>query len=67
MTEFPGTGDSPDFDGKTILLECEANEYLSFAGFEIFNFNTDDKIIDYIPLMGNNMCPYTFASGGKSS
>ena len=29
MTKFSG-GDSSDFDGKTILLECENNEYIYF-------------------------------------
>ena len=65
MTEFSGAGDKIDFDGNTLLLECEDNEYVYFSGLEIFNFKTDDKIIDYISLMGNNMIPYTFAVGEK--
>ena len=59
MTEFSGSADnSSGFDGNTLLLECEDNEYVDFSGLEITNFNTDDKIIDYISLMGNNMVPY---------
>ena len=28
MTEFSGANNSPDFDGNTLLLEFENNEYL---------------------------------------
>ena len=65
MTEFSGANDSPDYDGNTLLLEFEDNEYVYISGLEIFKFKTDDKIIDYISLMGNNMIPYTFAVGEK--
>ena len=47
------------------LLECENNEYVYISGLEIFEFKTDDKIIEYISLRGNNMIPYTFAVGEK--
>ena len=65
MTGFSGsgTGDKIDFDGKTLLLECEDNEYIYTSGLEIFKFKTDDKNIDYISLMGNNMISYTIAVG----
>ena len=65
MTEFSGANDSSDFDGNTILLECGDNEYLYISGHEIFKFKTDDKIIDYISLMGNNMVPYAIIFGEK--
>ena len=59
MTEFSGAANnSSRFDGNTLLLECENNEYVYISGLEISKFNTDDKIIDYISLMGNNMFPY---------
>ena len=58
MTEFSGASDSSDFDGNTILLECGDNEYMYISGLEISKFKTDDKIIDYISFMGNNMCLY---------
>ena len=61
MTDFSGAGDEIDFDGNTLLLECEDNGYVFISGLEIFQFKTDDKIIDYISLVGNNMVPYTFA------
>ena len=65
MTDFSGAGDKIDFDGNTLLLECEDNENLYISGLEIFHYKTDDKIIDYISLMGNNIVPYTFAIGEK--
>ena len=65
MTEFSGANNSHDYDGNTLLLEFEDNEYVYISGLEIFKFKTDDKIIDYISLIGNNMIPYTFAVGEK--
>ena len=44
MTEFSGAEDEEGFDGNTLLLECEDNEYVYISGLEIFNFNTDDKV-----------------------
>ena len=55
MTDFSGAGDEIDFEGNTLLLECEDNEYVYISRLEIFQFKTDDKFIDYISLMGNNM------------
>ena len=66
MSEFSGAANnSPDFDGNTLLLECEDNEYVYISGLEIFYFKTEDKLIDYISLMGNNMVPYAFIIGEK--
>ena len=65
MTESSGANDSPDYDGNTLLLEFEDNEYVYISGLEIFKFKTDDKIIDYISLIGNNMVPYALAVGEK--
>ena len=67
MIEFSGADDSSDFDGTTVFLECEDNEYVYKSGFQIFKLKTDDKIIDYISLMGNNMCPYTIAIEEKGT
>ena len=58
MTKFSGARDKFDFDGNTLLLESEDNEYIYISGLEITKFKIDDKIIDYISLMGNNMIPY---------
>ena len=61
MMDFSGAVDSSDFDDNTILLKREDNEYVYLSGFGIFKFKTDDKNIDCISLIGNNMCPYTIA------
>ena len=60
MTELSCAVDKFDFDGNSLLLECEDNEYVYISGLEIFKFKSDDKILDYIPLMGNKKIPYTF-------
>ena len=65
MTEVSGALNISNFDGNTFLLECEDSKYFYFSGLEIFESGTDDKILDYISLMGNNMIPYTFAVGEK--
>ena len=65
MIQFSEAKDNSSFDGNTLLLECEDIEYVYISGLEIFKFKTDDKIIDYISLIGNNMIPYTFAVGEK--
>ena len=34
MTEFSGAANnSPDFDGNTLLLEFENNDYVNISGF----------------------------------
>ena len=65
MTEFSSAGDKDEFDGNTLLSECEDNEYIIISRLEISKFKTDNKITDYISFMGNNMIPYTFAVGKK--
>ena len=65
MTEFSGARDKNEFDGNTLLLECEDNDYVYISGSEITKFNTDDKIIDYISLMGINMIPYAIMIGER--
>ena len=66
MTKFSGAADNnSDFDGNTIFLECEDNEYIYISGSEILKFKSDDNFTDYISLMGNNMIFYTFAIGEK--
>ena len=65
MIEMSGALDNQHFEGNTILLECEDSKYVYISGLEIFEFRTNDKIIDYISLMGNNMIPYTIAVGER--
>ena len=57
--------DNSVFSGNTILLKVEDKKNVHISGLEFFEFRTDDKILDYIILMGNNMIPYTFAIGEK--
>ena len=59
--------DRDDFNGNTLLLECDNNEYIYIGGFEIvkFQIEQEDKIIAYISLMGNNMIPFVIAVGEK--
>ena len=57
MTEFSEAEDKEEIDGNTLLLECEINKYVYISGLEVFKFKADDKIIDYISLIGNNMVP----------
>ena len=45
MTEISNTGDKEEFDGNTLVLECEDNEYVYISGLEIFRFKADDKIL----------------------
>ena len=61
MTEFSGL--------LTIVLilmailfhfNVKKNEYVYISRLKIFEFMTDDKIIDYISLLGHNMVPYAF-------
>ena len=66
MTEFSGAANnSSEFDGNTLLLECENNEHIYISGSEITKFKIDDKIIDYISLMGNNMIPHAIMVGER--
>ena len=66
MTEFSGVADDgSEFDGNTLLIECENNEYVYISGLEVTKFKTDDKIIDYTSFMGNNMIPYAIMMGER--
>ena len=39
MTEFSGVADDgSEFDGNTLLIECENNEYVYISGLEITKF-----------------------------
>ena len=64
MTEFSGVVSS-EFDGNTLLVECENNEYVYISGLEITKFKSDDKIKDYRSLMGNNMIPHAIMIGER--
>ena len=65
MTKFSGGMDNCNFDGNTILLEVEVKKYVYISRLENSEFRTDDKILDYLSLLGNNMLPYTFIGWKK--
>ena len=66
LTELSGSvNNSSEFVGNTLLLECDNNEYVYISGLEITKFKIDDKIIDYISLMGKNMIPLAIMIGER--
>ena len=65
MTKFSGAADKNGFDGNTHLLECDDSKYIYISGLEIIEVRNDDKNLDYISLMGNNMIPYAIILGEK--
>ena len=66
MTEFSGSANnSSEFDGNTLLVECENNEYVYISGLENTKFKIDDKIIEYISFMGNKMIHHAIMIGEK--
>ena len=54
MTKFFGALNNPNFDGNTLLLECEDSKDVYISGIENFEFRTSEKIIHYISLRGKN-------------
>ena len=66
MTEFSGAANNDsDFEGNTLSLEVEDRKYFYISGLQITEFETSDKVIDCICLMGNNMIPYAILVGEK--
>ena len=67
MTMFSGAFDKKAFDGNTILLkiseENEKHKYVYIGGDMVYSFMTSDNIYGYISNMGNNLCPYSVATG----
>lgn len=59
MTEF-SRGYGPDFDGNSILLETDENEYI-FIGHKIIKFKSKSKIREFVSPVGNNDVPYPYA------
>ena len=64
MTEFSGAANNDsDFEGNTLLQEVEVKKHVYTSGLEITEFETSDKVIDCISLMGNNMIPFAIIVG----
>ena len=70
MTALSGAFDKNCFDGNTILLkvciENGRNKYLYIGGDMVCSFMTSDIIYEYISNMGNNLSPYSFATGEEN-
>ena len=54
-----------DYDGNTILVGGDDNDYIFISGHEIIKMSTEDKIIDFMSLMRNIMIPTAVAVGEK--
>ena len=70
MTTLSGAFDKACFDGNTILLkvgiENGKNKYVYIGGNMVASFMTSDNIYEYISNMGNNLTPYSFATGEEN-
>ena len=70
MTALSGAFDKSCFDGNTILLkvgiENGKNKYVYIGGDMICSFMTSVNIYEYISNMGNNLSPYSIATGEKN-
>ena len=70
MTDFSGAEDKEVFIGNTILFEI-GNEnikhrYVYSGGNMVCSFLTNDKVYKYISNMGNNLSPYSVATGSEN-
>ena len=70
MTALSGAFDKACFDGNTILLkvgvENGKNKYVYIGGDMVCSFMTSDNIYEYISNMGNNLSPYSIATGEEN-
>ena len=67
MTALSGAFDKSCFDGNTILLkvgiENGRNKNVYNGGDMVCSFMTSDNIYEYISNMGDNLSPYSLATG----
>ena len=70
MTALSGAFDKVCFDGNTILLkigiENGKKEYIYIGGDMVCSFLTSDNIYEYVSNMGNNLIPFSFATGEEN-
>ena len=70
MTALSGAFDKGCFDGNTIFLkvaiENGKNKYVYIGGNMVCSFLTSDNIYNYVSNMGNNLSPYSFATGEEN-
>ena len=70
MTIFSGAWDKEVFDGNTILLKISEengkHKCVCIGGDMVCSFMTSDNIYEYVSNMGNNLSPYSVATGEKN-
>ena len=70
MTALSGAFNKGCFDGNTILLkvgtENGKHEYVYIGGDMVCSFMTSDNMYEYVSNMGNNLSPYSVATGSKN-
>ena len=70
LTALSGAFDKGCFDGNTILLkvcvENGKNKYVYIGGDMVGSFMTSDNIYEYVSNMGNNLSPYSIATGEEN-
>ena len=70
VTVFSGARDKKVFDGNTILLKISEengkHKYVYIGGDMVCSFMTSDNIYEYISNMGNNLSPYSVATGSEN-
>ena len=70
MTVFSGAFDKNVFDGNTILLKISEengkHKYAYIGGDMVRSFMTSDHIYEYVSNMGNNLTPYSVATGEEN-
>ena len=70
MTVFSGAFDKNVFDGNTILLKISEengkHKYVYIGGNMVCSFMTSDHIYEYVSNMGNNLTPYSVATGEEN-
>ena len=67
MTAVSGAFDKGCFDGNTILLkvgiENGRNKFVYIGGDMVCSFMTSYNIYEYVSNIGNNLSPYSVATG----
>ena len=70
MTALSGVFNKMCFDGNPILLKVGIEngkyKYVYIGGDMVCSFMTSDNIYEYISNMGNNLSPYSEATGEKN-
>ena len=70
MSALSGAFDKSCFDGNTVLLkigiENGRNKYVYIGGDMVYSFMTSDNIYKYVSNMGNNLTPYSVATGSEN-